>query len=433
MIKKIKIMGGALAAITSCALVALAIPALLTNSSQTSVLVGSERLEANTSDSVDTYASTNTNSSRAANTITPTYILLSGPDFNNAVKDMGGEENLRNIIFKTKESAATMKTIVANEAAVDVSEQGDKSIMAVFDNSTVTISSAGSIIANANCAGMFKDMEMLGNIDGWDNEVDKSNIYSLNGAFQNTSLVAIPSLAGCKVWDMTNAFKDCAYLTGTMPINDGFVYYSGCFAGTYDPIALTGTSSKLDAIAATSTKDNIAVTKNDPTAIEYGATVTVNNYTYTYYGVDGGWSVSVKDKNKNNYGNIPETVTITYNKVKYTLPVTDLDNTFKDCVKLSTAPTIPSSVTTMNHTFDGCIALKTAPVIPKSVMYMKGTFQNCTALTSTAAKPVTINAQLSNKSDCANCFNGTTQPIVLDGYNMKIFAETASNGNVTFN
>jgi hypothetical protein len=107
-------------------------------------------------------------------------------------------------------------------------------------------------------------------------------------------------------------------------------------------------------------------------------------------------------------------------------------DTFKDCTSLTTAPVIPDSVTDMALAFKNCTSLTTAPVIPSSVTNVQFLFYGCTNLTGT----ITINANIPNVSNSyyyRNCFDGTTQPIVLTGScaGLDQLAATATNGNVT--
>ena len=72
-----------------------------------------------------------------------------------------------------------------------------------------------------------------------------------------TFLTTTPTIPS-SVTDMTNTFRHCTYLTGTITINANPTKYDYCFQGTTKSITLTGSSSKLAEIAAT-TNGNVTV------------------------------------------------------------------------------------------------------------------------------------------------------------------------------
>ena len=93
------------------------------------------------------------------------------------------------------------------------------------------------------------------------------------------------------------------------------------------------------------------------------------------------------------------------------MPVIDMDETFRRCTSLSTAPAIPSSVTTMIDTFRGCTSLTTAPTIPSSVTSLTRCFANCTSLTIAPElwKRVTTDTTTYKGTPVGNgCFEGCT-------------------------
>lgn len=61
-------------------------------------------------------------------------------------------------------------------------------------------------------------------------------------------------------------------------------------------------------------------------------------------------------------------------------PVLSMNNVFKDCTSLVTAPTIPDSVRGIANIFNGCTSLVNAPAIPDSVIGMSRAFEGCTSL-----------------------------------------------------
>lgn len=114
--------------------------------------------------------------------------------------------------------------------------------------------------------------------------------------------------------------------------------------------------------------------------------------------------------------------------------------TFGNCVSLTDLSgfAIPSCVENMYYTFSGCTALTTAPVIPNSgsETLLGGTFSDCTSLTGEIEiNWVPATGKVKN-SGYMSCFSGTAKPIKIvgacPGGLMKLLANTATNGNVTY-
>lgn len=107
-----------------------------------------------------------------------------------------------------------------------------------------------------------------------------------------------------------------------------------------------------------------------------------------------------------------------------------MDNTFKGCSALISAPTIPQNVVSMSRTFEGCVSLKSAPTIPSQVGLLLYTFKGCTSLTG----EIEINANPNQGGP--GCFSGTVEPIKIVGScwesTKKELAGTANKGNVTY-
>lgn len=89
-----------------------------------------------------------------------------------------------------------------------------------------------------------------------------NSVTNMRGTFANcpslTTAPAIPS----NVKSMQSAFNRCISLKGTIEINSNlgdYYSYAFCFADTSKPIVLTGTSTMLNELAATSSKGNITV------------------------------------------------------------------------------------------------------------------------------------------------------------------------------
>ena len=109
-------------------------------------------------------------------------------------------------------------------------------------------------------------------------------------------------------------------------------------------------------------------TNTFPATPATGDTYEEGDYIYTYnrsgYGLN--WSVIVKDKSKTTYGAIISEIA--------GKPITSMGFAFQSCTKLTTAPTIPSSVTYINSTFKGRKSLTTTPTIPNSITSMSNAF-----------------------------------------------------------
>lgn len=69
--------------------------------------------------------------------------------------------------------------------------------------------------------------------------------------------------------------------------------------------------------------------------------------------------------------------------------------TFEDCDSIVEASNIiiPNGVTNMDNTFRNCTSLTTAPTIPNSVTNMTSTFAYCVVLSGTIEIPVACQGQ----------------------------------------
>ena len=86
-----------------------------------------------------------------------------------------------------------------------------------------------------------------------------SSVTNMTGTFfKCTSLTTAPVIPS-SVTNIKNTFKGCASLTGTIEINANPSYFEDCFNRTYEQITLTGTSTMLNELAATSQSGNITV------------------------------------------------------------------------------------------------------------------------------------------------------------------------------
>lgn len=71
-------------------------------------------------------------------------------------------------------------------------------------------------------------------------------------------------------------------------------------------------------------------------------------------------------------------------------PVTDMNNTFRECDELIISPGIPETVTTMFATFTSCVNLEIPPVLPTNLENMYGLFYNCNSLKYAPEFPETV-------------------------------------------
>lgn len=93
-------------------------------------------------------------------------------------------------------------------------------------------------------------------------------------------------------------------------------------------------------------------------------------------------------------------------------PVTDMNNTFRECVELVIPPAIPKTVTAMFTTFNSCTNLQYPPILPSSLCNMYGTFYNCKSLQYAPNIPDTV----TNMAQCfVFCANIQYAPKIPDG------------------
>ena len=86
-----------------------------------------------------------------------------------------------------------------------------------------------------------------------------STVINMPGTFYGCeSLVSAPTIPN-NVKEMTCTFEGCKSLSGTITINANPTAYSACFDYTEKNITLTGSSSKLQILANTSSRGNITV------------------------------------------------------------------------------------------------------------------------------------------------------------------------------
>lgn len=227
------------------------------------------------------------------------------------------------------------------------------------------------------------------------------------------------------------------------------------FGGWYSNPALT---TSISNVSSTTTGDltlyarwdnlSVSVTQTQFNADSAGKSV--SSYSYFYYGdykytrtgTSGNykWKVSLNtdytgtgiytfnrsiiatDKEQICYSEILETA--------FGYPITNLDNTFKDCSKMTIAPAIPNNLENMDYAFCNCKALISAPSLPNDIKTMQYTFKNCTALQSA---PVLSEAV----EQIEGIFDGCTSLVTYEGssqnnFNGFIIPKNIKNMNYAF-
>lgn len=119
------------------------------------------------------------------------------------------------------------------------------------------------------------------------------------------------------------------------------------------------------------------------------------------------------------------------NRIPYkNLLVSNMDECFNNCTLLTQAPPVPSGTQSMSMCFMGCTSLVAPPVIPSNVIDITDCFRGCTSLTGDI---YILGSTIWFYDDC---FNGTTQPIYLQGadpQNLIQMAQTSANNNIYVN
>lgn len=128
--------------------------------------------------------------------------------------------------------------------------------------------------------------------------------------------------------------------------------------------------------------------------------VIIGDYQYDDL-VLGFCRVTVVDKTKTSYADIP--ATITYQGQTY--QVRNLKFCFDGCSNLVTPPSLPPAVGSMERCFYGCSSMTTPPVIPNVANDLSYCFYGCSSMTSAPdLSPTTVGSVASLNLN--NCFNG---------------------------
>lgn len=264
-----------------------------------------------------------------------------------------------------------------------------------------------------------------------------SSVTNMQSTFYGcTSLTTAPTIPS-RVTNMQGTFSKCTSLTTAPVIPNGVtnMYYtfSGCTSLTTAPVI---PNSVTDIAAAFYGCTSLEVAPIIPSGVEKMGTV--SNYSQcgifqnctslkTYVGStdpDGDFSKYVIPNTVTNMNNVFRNCKKLTKAPVIPNSLTDMAGTFMSCTSLTTAPTIPNGVTDMTYTFYNCGKLTTAPAIPSSVTNMKGTFYYCTSLTGT----IEINA---NPTEYDICFYGTSKPIILTGSSTMLSQIAGGKSNIT--
>ena len=129
-----------------------------------------------------------------------------------------------------------------------------RNMMYTFEGCT-SLTTAPTIPSSVkNMYGTFSDCTSLTTAPAIPNSVTDMG-YTFEGCTSLTTAPTIPS----SVTDMSSTFHNCKSLTGTITINANPTDYADCFIYTVKSITLTGSSTKLSALAATAKNGNVTV------------------------------------------------------------------------------------------------------------------------------------------------------------------------------
>lgn len=84
-------------------------------------------------------------------------------------------------------------------------------------------------------------------------------VISMGNTFAGCKSITTAPVIPSSVINMQGTFQLCTSLTGIIEINASPTYYDDCFYNTSKSITLTGLSTKLSGLAATSSKGNVTV------------------------------------------------------------------------------------------------------------------------------------------------------------------------------
>ena len=291
-----------------------------------------------------------------------TFVLKIGSDFNNLIPSTA-----TSVVFtdKTKPASATL---------IDVDADGDGSVVAWMDETTMFVSSQESnqrIIASADCSSMFAlRTTKISSIDFSNLDTqDVTNMSYMFSCYSLTSLDLSP-LNTQNVTNMSSMFHGCSGLTALdlTPLNTQNVtnmgsMFCGCSGLTaldltpLDTQKVTNMSSMFDGCSGLTTLDLSPLDTNS-----------VTDMSYMFYQCYGLKNLDMSHLDTRN--------------------VTVMNSMFSQCIglvaiDLSSLDT--GKVTTMKSMFRGCRGLTTldlSPLDTSNVTNMGYMFRDCSSLTA---------------------------------------------------
>ena len=87
---------------------------------------------------------------------------------------------------------------------------------------------------------------------------------------------------------------------------------------------------------------------------------------------------------------------------------------FSGCTSLKEAPEIPTGITNMKYAFSGCTSLTKAPKLPENLKIVSYAFEGCTGITESPDIPVTVTDMAGIFKDCTGLLKGPTVPENVD-------------------
>ena len=143
----------------------------------------------------------------------------------------------------------------APSSAWDVSEAGDRSVLAWMDNGNLYVAADGAIAPNPDAAWLFQDFVNMKTIN-FGNCFDTSDVTRMRGMFNGCSSLTDLDLSGfdtSSVTDMRMMFQNCASLTSldlpgfdTSSVTDMRVMFQNCANLTSLDVSSFDTSNVID-------------------------------------------------------------------------------------------------------------------------------------------------------------------------------------------
>ena len=164
-----------------------------------------------------------------------------------------GQEQYMRKDVKTLTFQSSMEN--APGSAWDVSEAGDRSVLAWMDNGNLYVAADGAIAPNPDAAWLFQDFVNMKTIN-FGNCFDTSDVTRMRGMFNGCSSLTDLDLSGfdtSSVTDMRMMFQNCASLTSldlpgfdTSSVTDMRVMFQNCASLTSLDVSSFDTSNVID-------------------------------------------------------------------------------------------------------------------------------------------------------------------------------------------